>query len=324
MVKSSKYSNTLNEHAQIQGRHELSNKRIEELRAEFQDPNKFDCPMDTCVFVAGSLGRLDSGQKSDLDLFLTSCSKSQISHLDNIKCLASILGVYQRLNYELPSNDGEFLKIFDIHRHESFVGSARDDGVNWFTVRMLMLLESKPLTDPTLYRKHKEEILNFYFRDRDDNNKFKPLFLLNDLLRFWRTLCLNYENSRSMPARSWKKRNFNLKFSRMLTVFSTVLPMVLQQDVNLEWLLDLTEKTPLERLAAGLDMLNDEQLDSQFKTFLDDYEFFLHTKESTNFNELENSTKELLNAKAMHVSSFLFKALNHRSVSSEYRQYLVI
>ena len=56
-----------------------------------------------------------------------------ISHLDNVKCLASILGVYEELGYGQPSNDGEFLKIFNIPQHESCVGSARDDGVNWFT-----------------------------------------------------------------------------------------------------------------------------------------------------------------------------------------------
>ena len=161
-------------------------------------------------------------------------------------------------------------------------------------------------------------------RDRDAGNEFKPLFLMNDLLRFWRTLCLNYENARSKPTRSWKKRNFNLKFSRMLTVFSTVLPMVLQSDVTNEWLLDLTDKTPLERLAGGLDMLNDATFSDQFKSFLDDYEFFLHTKEHQDFNLLDDPTRLALNDKAGQVSSFLFSALHHPSVSPEYRQYLVI
>jgi hypothetical protein len=318
------YSAALAQHAGMKRRHALSIDKIRELKRDFGKGGQFDCPSKTCVFVAGSLGRHDSGEKSDLDLFLTSSAKTAISHLDNIKCLASILGIYKKLDYEQPSNDGEFLKIFNISQHESYVGSARDDGVNWFTVRMLMLLENKPLTDPKLYRKHKAEILKFYFRDRDAGNEFKPLFLMNDLLRFWRTLCLNYENARSKPTRSWKKRNFNLKFSRMLTVFSTVLPIVLQSDVTNEWLLDLTDKTPLERLAGGLDMLNDATFSDQFKSFLDDYEFFLHTKECQDFDQLDEPTKNMLNGKARNISSFLFTALNHPNVSSDYRQYLVI
>lgn len=323
-MNNSVYSAILAQHKGIERRQRLSTDKINALKGEFADTSKFISPNETSIFVAGSLGRNDSGEKSDLDLFLTSSAQNQISHLDNIRCLASILGIYQKLGYEQPSNDGEFLKIFNIPQHESFVGSARDDGLNWFTVRMLMLLESKPLTDTTLYRKHKEKILQFYFRDRDHDNQFKPLFLLNDLLRFWRTLCLNYENARSEPTRSWKKRNFNLKFSRMLTVFSTVLPMVLQRDMTQDWLLNLTDKTPLERLALGLDMLNDAQLIKEFTTFLDDYEFFLHTKENQDFNKIDNSTKDILNVKAGQVSGFLFTALNHASVSSEYKQYLVI
>ena len=314
----------LGQHAGIKRRQNLSNKKIDELRVSFKDSNKFNCPAKTCLFVAGSLGRNDAGDKSDLDLFLTSSAEQSISHLDNIKCLASILTVYNDFGYELPSNDGEFLKIFDISRHQSVVGSATDDGVNWFTVRMLMLLESKPLTDSGLYRKHKEEILNFYFRDKSNKKQFKPLFLLNDLLRFWRTLCLNYENARSHPARSWKKRNFNLKFSRMLTVFSTVLPVVLQPRVDLTWLLDLTEKIPLERLTAGLDMLNDDQLNGQFEAFLDNYEFFLATKERQGFDSLGEATEATLDAKAAQFSGFLFAALTHSNVPSEYRQHLVI
>jgi hypothetical protein len=110
----------------------------------------------------------------------------------------------------------------------------------------------------------------------------------------------------------------------MLTVFSTVLPIVLKYDVTSEWLLDLTDKTPLERLASGLDMLKDTTLLNQFESFLDDYEFFLHTKECQDFDQLDEPTKNLLNDKARKVSSFLFTALNHSNVSSEYRQYLVI
>lgn len=324
LMRNSVYSVILSQHQGIGRRQGLSTQKIDALKREFSNPAKFTNPSETSVFVAGSLGRHDSGENSDLDLFLTSSAEVPISHLDNVKCLASILGVYDELGYGQPSNDGEFLKIFNIPQHESCVGSARDDGVNWFTVRMLMLLESKPLSDPQLYRRHKEEILKFYFRDRDNGSQFKPLFLLNDLLRFWRTLCLNYENARSGPTRSWKKRNFNLKFSRMLTVFSTVLPMVLQSHVNQEWLLDLTEKTPLERLAVGLDMLDDAQLSRGFTIFLDDYEFFLHTKEYQDFNLLDDPTRMALNDKAGQVSSFLFSALHHPSVSPEYRQYLVI
>ena len=39
-------------------------------------------------------------------------------------------------------------------------------------------------------------------------------------------MCLNYELIRDDPKKPWRKKNINLKFSRMLTVFGTVLPII--------------------------------------------------------------------------------------------------
>jgi hypothetical protein len=77
------------------------------------------------------------------------------------------------------------------------LGCASDNSLNAFTARMLLLLESQPVSDETVYTRLRQRIVGFYYRDFDDHNEtFLPTFLLNDILRFWRTLTLNYEHHR--------------------------------------------------------------------------------------------------------------------------------
>src|SRR5438309_1594126 len=59
------------------------------------------------------------------------------------------------------------------------------------------LLESQPLSDAAIYERLLEQIIGFYYRDFADHaDDFLPIFLINDILRFWRTLTLNYEHHR--------------------------------------------------------------------------------------------------------------------------------
>ena len=54
-----------------------------------------------------------------------------------------------------------------------------------------------------------------------------PAFLANDVLRMWRTFCVNYEaRTKREPEREMAKRrikNYKLKHSRLLTCYSGLL-----------------------------------------------------------------------------------------------------
>jgi hypothetical protein len=70
-----------------------------------------------------------------------------------------------------------------------------------------------------------EEVIAAYWRDYDDHkNEFVPAFLANDILRLWRTFCVNYEarTSTDPPHQRAKRRlkNYKLKHSRLLTSYS--------------------------------------------------------------------------------------------------------
>ncbi|MFA7241187.1 MAG: hypothetical protein WC091_13840 [Sulfuricellaceae bacterium] len=209
------FTTILQGHNSLQERKTTSLEKLEIIQGRFSGDPLLIGRDDICIFSAGSLGRLDSGTKSDLDIFVTADGgeESKIGRLEEIELFSSILRINRELEFPELSNDGEYLKVFDIHESKSQIGSPADDNENWFTVRMLLLLESRHLINPTAYTRHTKEILSVYFRDAEDHKPFKPLFLLNDILRFWRTLCLNYEQARHTPSRAWKKKNFNLRFS---------------------------------------------------------------------------------------------------------------
>lgn len=125
------------------------------------------------------------------------------------------------------------------------------------------------------------------FRDFADHpTTFQPTFLTNDILRFWRTLTLNYEHKRLKLRRLRgdaliaKKadsalKNYKLKISRLLTCFSMIASLTASRaPVTEAQVLALCALTPRERLReiaahgpAAAAIVDD--LDTRYDAFLD-------------------------------------------------------
>ena len=171
---------------------------------------------------------------------------------------------------------------------------------------------------------NKPHVIDHYFRDGKGKKDFRPLFLLNDVLRYWRTLCLNYEQTRHDPNRRWRKKNVNLKFSRMTTVFATVLPLVSLARGEISSGAALWTMRPLERLAFALDRLAEAELLDRWPSFLDAYEQFLTWKEAEEIEEQLVTLKAEIEDRAATVSGFLYDALHHPKIPKPYQRYLVL
>ncbi|WP_405226861.1 hypothetical protein [Lentisalinibacter sediminis] len=320
------FSRILSEHKSLRSRRRTADDRLIEIRSRFESSaapfNRSHCT----VFCAGSLGRGDVGEKSDLDVFLLSDeSHHALSRLDELEMLAHVIGVNRELGSGPLSNDGEFLKVHSIQQMLQSLGAPKDDSENLFTVRMLLILESRCVCNDEIYESAIDSVIDHYFRDSRGKRSFRPLFLLNDLLRFWRTLCLNYELIRDDPEKPWRKKNINLKFSRMMTVFGTVLPMMAEPVKTAAQVKSLVRLSPLQRLAFGLDELQDESLQPEFEAFLDDYERFLVWKEKLGTQELPDEELSMSSRKAARrVSNFLYRALSHPGIDQEQQKYLIL
>lgn len=299
-------------------RKEHSDKKINELKQMMID--KF--PENVTIFVVGSLGRSELGEKSDLDLFIV--SDGRISKIKEYEIYVELIKIAKNLEFPDFSNDGQFLHIHKLEDLKNFTGKPEDDSENLFTTRMLMLLESKVVFNEDLFRKSLKGIVEHYLRDKKENEGFKPFFLLNDILRYWRTLCLNYEVIRHDSSRPWRKKNVNLKYSRLITVFSTILFLIIEKEISEEKILNICEETPLSRMLISLEKFSNSSIFSKdFVKVLEFYQIFLDAKEQTNIESDVDKKKEL-NENAEELSNIIFSFLNNEEIDIKLRKFLVV
>ena len=314
----------LQNHPGFSARKANSQDKLREIRANIARFPRLNNP-DLLVFAAGSLGRFEFGNNSDLDLFLVHKGEPEVlAELLKLRILGDAIELNESLSLPEFSNDARFLKIYSASDLVTTTGNPIDDSENFFTVRMLLILESQWLGNEELYSEITESVLRHYLRDSVGKKEFRPLFLLNDLLRFWRTLCLNYEHRRNDQTKPWRKKNVNLKFGRMLTVFATVLCLATRKISSVEDFSEMLNCVPMERLSIALKELDDNSLSSRFEQVVDNYESFLAWKELDQSDEKLAMLRDEVDEKAKQFSVFLHDALMHSSISSDFRRYLVL
>jgi len=221
-----------------------------------------------CVYATGSFGRSEASDESDLDLFIVGRSELDetstpskllrlLKRLDEVCLKADLIRATQKLGLPEFDGDGEYLKHHSINELTDTLGQPTDDSSNTFTARMLLLLESSPIFEEEVYSDAVDKVIEKYWRDwADHKSDFSPSFLLNDILRLWRTFCVNYEaRTRTSPEPQKIKRrikNYKLKQSRMLTCYSAVLGLLAtarkRDSVSPEDVKRLVLLTPTQRL----------------------------------------------------------------------------
>ena len=241
-----------------EARAQHSQQRLDQLRSQIQKLEVLQDFPTLTVYGVGSYARLEASEHSDLDLFfLTSDDLSEIDdpRTKSLRLFGEIIEIAQGLGFPKFSNDCEYLTFLSTADILKNLGNPSDDHQNYFTARMLLLLESHCLHNETCFDEIIRRIISSYFRDYPDHPEtFWPLFLLNDIGRFWKTLLLNYEHKRRQepdkPIREevktkQKVRNFKLKYSRLTTCFASIVALgsrsapVTEDDV-----FNLTKLTP--------------------------------------------------------------------------------
>lgn len=249
----------------LQKRREFSKRRLEEFKGALSDAES-RIGNNGCIYVTGSFARGEASEHSDLDLFILSEKHGDrrfISNIDEILIKANLIEQAKQLKFPPFSGDGKFLVIHSSDDLTNNIGQPEDDYVNTFTARMLLLLESKVLFDHGVYEKLVKQVIASYWRDFEDNrDKFIPGFLVNDILRLWRTFCINYEaepdpdkelNPKDPIQKAKRKvKNYKLKHSRLLTCFSAVAYLLKvyhdQRTVTPDDAWKMVQLTPTERL----------------------------------------------------------------------------
>lgn len=257
-----------------------------------------------CVYATGSFGRGEASPHSDLDIFIVGKSEtarsspsSALSRLDAIRLQADLIDVTRKLKFPEFSGDGKYLVRYTVHDLIGTLGTPEDDAENTFTARLLLLLESFPLLGEKVYIEILRQVVDAYWRDYDDHkDAFIPAFLANDILRLWRTFCVNYE-ARTERAPEEKKakgkvRNYKLKHSRLLTCYSALLYLLAVHKrkctVTPEDAAEMISLTPTQRIERLINMAEIADAHDALGRLLRRYEHFLET---TNLPDTELITR---------------------------------
>ncbi|HAN47764.1 MAG TPA: hypothetical protein DCQ20_02625 [Nitrospira sp.] len=289
-----------------------------------------------CVYATGSVGRGEMSDKSDLDVFIVRDHSlpSPLTNLEEIRLKARLIEVSRKLEFPEFSDDGEYVKTYDVKKDMlEKLGTKHDDYENVFTARLLLLLESRPVVGLDIYDRTIQDLIAAYWRDYPQNSAiFQPVFLMNDILRFWKTLCLNYEE-RTSGAKAGKRRllNYKLKHSRLLTCYSAIVYLLTAFRAESGTISDqvarqMVEASPTQRLEYVASQRPETA--ALVQRILDNYAKFLGTcdeeKKALTEKFTESEFKKARFAEARDFGNDVFGLVMQLGKDSDLLRYLVV
>jgi len=169
-------------------------------------------PGDTSFITFGSIARQEYTLGSDVDWTLLVDGLADPGHATIAHAIDKEL---HALNLHGPGPTATFGSITFSHELIHHIGGQSDSNQNT-TQRILLLLESAPIGRPEAYERVISAILSRYL-DNDisfltqssSGQHYKVLrFLLNDIVRYWRTMCVDYATKfRERQGAEWALRN---------------------------------------------------------------------------------------------------------------------
>lgn len=247
----------------------------------------------TAIAVFGSFARGELTSGSDIDWSLLIDGPADPEHF---RIAREVRRTLAGLNLPEPGTTETFGTLASSHELIHHIGGVRDTNQN-MTRRILLLLESRAITNQLVLDRVIRGILNRYivaevsvsWRSKPD--VVVPRFLLNDIVRFWRTMAVDYAAKRWEQAdRKWALRNLKLRMSRKLLFVAGLLicfNFELNPPADLEGILGDVATLPV-RLAdflleqmrmSPLDLLSQELLRTDLPNvvadIMDSYDGFL-------------------------------------------------
>ena len=294
--------------------HDFSEKKVHELRARLAE----EIPDTLNIVTCGSYARRDATPSSDLDYYCVFPKEvGENGHATTVReIVLDVIG-------KAPSAGGAFAQDITEQDLLSNIGGFDDSNAN-ITRRILYLLEGEYLTDEESFERVRKELIQKYVASTPGDHQI-AFYLLNDIVRYWRTITVDYAHKISAvgPAKPWGVRNLKLVYSRKLIYASGIFSVALTADRSLDQKQEILEllfrKTPIERLRYVCGAAATERL-------FDIYDHFIEKMNDSAFRErmdalrpedkLENEEFRLLKNEGHYFSRELMSLLQNTFHSS--------
>ena len=223
---------------------------------------------DSSIVVTGSLGRMELTNGSDLDWILL--VDGQADATDQRTFLEIDRSIRDANLLKRAGREGTFEKLVFSQQLIHHIGGEGDSNSNT-TRRVLLLLEALPIGERLAFDRVRKGILRRFLdedrglfqTDHGNNVRWVPLFLLNDLARYWRIVTVDFGYKQFERGNGgYAIRSIKLGISRKLMFASGLLACfwcdpeisrIKGQERHVQSLIaclyEFLSRTPLERLA---------------------------------------------------------------------------
>jgi hypothetical protein len=210
------------------GARALTEARLADLRGKVED---ISLPSGTSLVLFGSWGRAELTDESDVDWALIVDDPDLAVNGPAVSQAVEQLRTLLEGEGKPPGGQQVFGCAFHGWRLVDHIGLADDDSAN-ITRRLLLLLESIAVTSPDVHDGLKRRVLERYLTGHKRSHR-PPRFLLNDVVRYWRTIGVDFEGKVAQDLREGRgegkfvMRNAKLRTSRKMLYVSGLLPVLL-------------------------------------------------------------------------------------------------